>query len=141
MPRSYFRARARGVRPLTLSYATGCRPPEAGGPYHVSTLDIRTDAVVLFEAPANVLVKNTIYANIYAPNSAVWLNTSTKGTGAFIGKRVRIGEKAELKLGIRGEDRTEILSGVPEGTELATKLVLPTAPEVEAKKSANGKRP
>ncbi|OGP85597.1 MAG: hypothetical protein A2V87_07195, partial [Deltaproteobacteria bacterium RBG_16_58_17] len=50
-------------------------------------------------------------------------------------------EKAELKLGIRGEDRTEILSGVPEGTELATKLVLPTAPEVEAKKSANGKRP
>jgi multidrug efflux pump subunit AcrA (membrane-fusion protein) len=50
-------------------------------------------------------------------------------------------EKAELKLGIRGEDRTEILSGVPEGTELATKLVLPTAPEVEAKKGANGKRP
>jgi multidrug efflux pump subunit AcrA (membrane-fusion protein) len=50
-------------------------------------------------------------------------------------------EKAELKLGIRGEDRTEILSGVPEGTELATKLVLPTAPEVEARKSANGKRP
>lgn len=50
-------------------------------------------------------------------------------------------EKAELKLGIRGEDRTEILSGVPEGTELATKLVLPTAPEVEVKKSANGKRP
>lgn len=50
-------------------------------------------------------------------------------------------EKAELKLGIRGEDRTEILSGVPEGTELATKLVLPAAPEVEAKKSANGKRP
>ena len=50
-------------------------------------------------------------------------------------------EKAELKLGIRGEDRTEILSGVTEGTELATKLVLPTAPEIEAKKSANGKRP
>ena len=50
-------------------------------------------------------------------------------------------EKAELKLGIRGEDRTEILSGLPEGTELATRLVLPAAPEVEAKKSANGKRP
>jgi multidrug efflux pump subunit AcrA (membrane-fusion protein) len=50
-------------------------------------------------------------------------------------------EKAELKLGIRGEDRTEIVSGVPEGTELATKLILPVAPEVEAKKNASGKRP
>jgi multidrug efflux pump subunit AcrA (membrane-fusion protein) len=49
-------------------------------------------------------------------------------------------EKVELKLGIRGEERTEILSGIPEGTELATKLVLPTAPEGEAKTSANGKK-
>jgi multidrug efflux pump subunit AcrA (membrane-fusion protein) len=49
-------------------------------------------------------------------------------------------EKVELKLGIRGEERTEILSGVPEGTELATKLVLPTAPEGEAKTNADGKK-
>lgn len=49
-------------------------------------------------------------------------------------------EKVELQLGIRGEERTEILSGIPEGTELATKLILPTAPEGEAKKNANGKK-
>ncbi|MBM4313729.1 MAG: HlyD family efflux transporter periplasmic adaptor subunit [Deltaproteobacteria bacterium] len=49
-------------------------------------------------------------------------------------------EKVELKLGIRGEERTEILSGVPEGTELATKLVLPAAPEGEAKTNADGKK-
>jgi RND family efflux transporter MFP subunit len=36
-------------------------------------------------------------------------------------------KKVELKLGIRGEERTEVLSGVSEGTELATKLVLPAA--------------
>lgn len=50
-------------------------------------------------------------------------------------------EKVELKLGIRGEERTEILSDVPEGTELATKLVLPSIPEAEAKKNSDGKRP
>ncbi len=49
-------------------------------------------------------------------------------------------EKVELQLGIRGEERTEILSGIPEGTELATKLVLPAAPEGEAKKDPNGKK-
>ncbi|MDO8636698.1 MAG: Ig domain-containing protein, partial [Dehalococcoidia bacterium] len=43
-------------------------------------------------------VKNILLANIYAPNGTVWLKEETKGTGAFIGKQVRIGEKAELKL-------------------------------------------
>lgn len=43
-------------------------------------------------------VKNTLLANIYAPNGTVWLKEGTKGTGAFIGKRVRIGEKVELTL-------------------------------------------
>ncbi len=49
-------------------------------------------------------------------------------------------EKVELRLGIRGEERTEILSGIPEGTELATKLILPIAPEGEAKNNATGKK-
>ncbi|MDO8635091.1 MAG: hypothetical protein Q7R34_02440, partial [Dehalococcoidia bacterium] len=43
-------------------------------------------------------VKNTLLANIYSPNGTVWLKEGTKGTGAFIGKRVRIGEKVELTL-------------------------------------------
>jgi multidrug efflux pump subunit AcrA (membrane-fusion protein) len=49
-------------------------------------------------------------------------------------------EKVEIQLGIRGEERTEILSGIPEGTELATKLILPIAPEGEAKNNATGKK-
>jgi multidrug efflux pump subunit AcrA (membrane-fusion protein) len=47
-------------------------------------------------------------------------------------------EKVELTLGIRGEERTEILSGPAEGTELATRLVLPPSVETEAKPAAAG---
>ncbi|MBI2321004.1 MAG: hypothetical protein HYU88_02640, partial [Chloroflexi bacterium] len=42
--------------------------------------------------------RNTILANVYAPNGTVWLKNDTKATGAFIGKRVRIGEHVELTL-------------------------------------------
>ncbi len=34
-------------------------------------------------------------------------------------------EKVELQIGIRGEEKTEILSGINEGDELATKLIMP----------------
>jgi multidrug efflux pump subunit AcrA (membrane-fusion protein) len=55
-------------------------------------------------------------------------------------------QKVELKLGIRGEDRTEVLSGLAEGSELATKLVLPAASAASGKgsgamKSPHGKKP
>jgi multidrug efflux pump subunit AcrA (membrane-fusion protein) len=50
-------------------------------------------------------------------------------------------EKVELTLGIRGEERTEILSGPPEGTELATRLVLPPSGESEAKPAGGARRP
>lgn len=53
-------------------------------------------------------------------------------------------KKVELKLGVRGEDRTEALSGVSEGTELATKLVLPVPASFQgggAMKNPYGKKP
>jgi len=50
-------------------------------------------------------------------------------------------QKVQLKLGIRGEERTEVLAGVAEGTELATKLVLPIAPRNGTVKNASGSRP
>jgi hypothetical protein len=34
-------------------------------------------------------------------------------------------QKVELKIGIRGEDMTEIIAGLNEGDEVATKLILP----------------
>jgi hypothetical protein len=42
--------------------------------------------------------QNTIEANIYAPNGTLWLKARTTAVGAFIGKRVRIGEGTQLAL-------------------------------------------
>ena len=50
-------------------------------------------------------------------------------------------KKVELKLGIRGEDRTEVLSGVSEGTELATKLVLPAGANTGTNQNPHGSKP
>lgn len=111
--------------------------------YYLSTVKVSAqDAAFLRpEMTTHVKIVTTEKTGVLTvPNAAIKFEK-----GRQIAYRVVKGpekvEKAELKLGIRGEDRTEILSGVPEGTELATKLVLPTAPEVEAKKSSNGKRP
>lgn len=58
-----------------------------------------------------------------APNSAIKFEK-----GKHIGYKVMSDgkvEKVNLKIGLRGEDRTEIISGVKEGEVLATKLILP----------------
>lgn len=41
-------------------------------------------------------------------------------------------QKVELQTGIRGEEKTEIISGVQEGDILATKLILPAPPKPES---------
>ncbi|HEY5838344.1 MAG TPA: Ig-like domain-containing protein [Pyrinomonadaceae bacterium] len=131
-----------------------------GGIYHLSTLDVRTSAKVVFRGTSEVRIKNemdtdarsyigpdssvsgldasdiifyvaggddkgrrheddlepgyreeevsptvvqigvenTIKANIYAPNGTVWIKKGGKATGAFIGKRARIGVRVELTL-------------------------------------------
>jgi hypothetical protein len=39
----------------------------------------------------------------------------------------------EIKTGIRGEDNTEIISGVADGDVLATKLILPVSSNPESR--------
>lgn len=59
------------------------------------------------------------------PNAAVKFDEGKQVAYKVIGpKKV---DKVDIKTGIRGEDRTEILSGVQEGDEVATKIVLPMA--------------
>jgi multidrug efflux pump subunit AcrA (membrane-fusion protein) len=41
-------------------------------------------------------------------------------------------EKVELKIGIRGEENTEIISGLKEGDTVATKLILPVSVKTES---------
>lgn len=64
-----------------------------------------------------------------APNAAIKFEkgkqVAYKATGM---NRV---EKVEIQTGIRGEDRTEIISGIKEGDILATKLILPVSARIE----------
>ncbi len=69
---------------------------------------------IIFSEKDNVLI---------VPNAAIKFEKGKQIAYKVLG-RDRV-EKTELKIGIRGEEKTEILSGVNEGDELATKLILP----------------
>ncbi|MCX5851126.1 MAG: efflux RND transporter periplasmic adaptor subunit [Deltaproteobacteria bacterium] len=60
-----------------------------------------------------------------APNAAIKYEKGKQIAYTVTGKNDV--EKRELKIGIRGEERTEILSGVGEGDVVATKIILPVA--------------
>lgn len=78
--------------------------------------EMTTHVKVVFQEKKDILT---------APNAAIKFEGGKQIAYRVAGKgRV---EKVEIKTGIRGEDRTEILSGVREGDELATKLILPVA--------------
>ena len=64
-----------------------------------------------------------------APNAAVKFERGRQVAYKVTGKN-RV-EKLTLKIGIRGEDRTEILSGASEGDVLATKIILPVAADAQ----------
>lgn len=51
-------------------------------------------------SPTSVQIgeRNTVFANIYAPNGTVVLKANTTATGAFIGKQAQVGERVELTL-------------------------------------------
>ena len=42
--------------------------------------------------------RNTVLANVYAPNGTILLRANTEAIGAFIGKQVHIGQRVELTL-------------------------------------------
>ncbi|OHE56991.1 MAG: hypothetical protein A2Z47_10720 [Thermodesulfovibrio sp. RBG_19FT_COMBO_42_12] len=64
-----------------------------------------------------------------APNAAIKFEAGKQIAYRVLGPKSV--EKVSLKTGIRGEDRTEILSGVKEGETLATKIILPVTPKTE----------
>ncbi len=42
--------------------------------------------------------RNTVIANVYAPNGTLWLKANTQATGAFIARWVMVGERVTLTL-------------------------------------------
>lgn len=86
--------------------------------------EMTTHVKVIFDEKQDILT---------VPNAAIKFEKGKQVTYKVIGTDKV--EKVELNIGIRGEERTEIISGVKEGDELATKLILPiTAKEAEKNK-------
>jgi multidrug efflux pump subunit AcrA (membrane-fusion protein) len=80
--------------------------------------EMTTHAKVIFEERADVLT---------APNAAIKFEEGKQIAYKVIGPNKV--DKLELKTGLRGEDKTEILSGAKDGDELATKIILPMTPK------------
>lgn len=83
--------------------------------------EMTTHVRIITEEKANILT---------APNAAVKFERGKQVAYRVTGKNKV--EKLEIKIGIRGEDKTEILSGANEGDVLATKIVLPVTAGAQA---------
>jgi HlyD family secretion protein len=78
--------------------------------------EMTTHVKVIFQEKKDILT---------APNAAVKFEEGRQVVYKVVGPNKV--EKIVLTTGLRGEDKTEILSGVSEGDQLATKIILPVA--------------
>jgi multidrug efflux pump subunit AcrA (membrane-fusion protein) len=83
--------------------------------------EMTTHVKIIFAEKDNLLT---------APNAAVKFEKGKQIAYKVLGPH-RV-QKVELQTGIRGEEKTEIISGVKEGDVLATKLILPAPPKPES---------
>jgi multidrug efflux pump subunit AcrA (membrane-fusion protein) len=83
--------------------------------------EMTTHVKIIFAEKNNLLT---------APNAAIKFEEGKQVAYKVLGPHKV--QKVELQTGIRGEENTEILSGVQEGDVLATKLILPTPPKPES---------
>jgi len=94
--------------------------------YYLSTMKVSPEDAEFLrpEMTTHVRIITQEKANILtAPNAAIKFERGKQVAYRVTGKNKV--EKLEIKIGIRGEDKTEILSGANEGDVLATKIVLP----------------
>lgn len=82
--------------------------------------EMTTHVRVIFDERQDILI---------APNAAIKFEKGKEVVYRLAGPRKV--DKVEVKLGIRGEEHTELLSGVKEGDEVATKLILPVSGKPE----------
>lgn len=84
--------------------------------------EMTTHIKIIFSEKQNILI---------APNASIKFERGRQVAYKVSGTdRV---EPVEVKTGLRGEDSTEIISGVSEGDMLATKLILPVSSKPEAR--------
>ncbi|MGE5239995.1 MAG: efflux RND transporter periplasmic adaptor subunit [Chloroflexota bacterium] len=82
--------------------------------------EMTTHVKVIFAEKTDILI---------VPNGAVKFEKGKEVAYKVVGRHKV--EKADLKLGIRGEENTEVLSGLKDGDEVATKLILPVVTQPE----------
>ncbi len=101
--------------------------------YYLSTMKVSPEDAELLrpEMTTHVRIITEEKANILtAPNAAIKFERGKQVAYRVTGKNKV--EKLGIKIGIRGEDKTEILSGANEGDVLATKIVLPVTADTQA---------
>jgi len=94
--------------------------------YYLAIVKIKKDIAVLLKPEMTTHIKIIFDEKtnvLTAPNAAIKFEKGEQIAYKVIGPETV--EKVTLKTGIRGEDKTEILSGVNEGDILATKIILP----------------
>ena len=101
--------------------------------YYLSTMKVSPEDAAFLkpEMTTHVRIITEEKANILtAPNAAIKFERGKQVAYRVTGKNKV--EKLAIKIGIRGEDKTEILSGANEGDTLATKIVLPVTTDPQA---------
>jgi RND family efflux transporter MFP subunit len=94
--------------------------------YYLAIVKVSIDDAVFLkpEMTTHVKIIHDEKQNILTvPNAAIKFEKGKQIAYKVIGPSKV--QKLELKTGIRGEEKTEIIAGVKEGDELATKLILP----------------
>ncbi len=100
--------------------------------YYLSTMKISPDdaAYLKPEMTTHVRIITEERKDILtAPNAAIKFERGRQVAYKVTGKNKV--EKLTLKIGIRGEDKTEILSGASEGDVIATKIILPVSTDAQ----------
>lgn len=94
--------------------------------YYLAISKVSKDDAVLLKPEMTTHVR-IIYKEekniLTVPNAAIKFEEGKQIAYKVVGPNKV--DKLELKIGIRGEDKTQILSGAEEGDELATKLIIP----------------
>lgn len=94
--------------------------------YYLATVEVSREDAALLKPEMTTHVKIIFEEKkdlLTAPNAAIKFEEGKQVAYKVIGPNKV--EEAELRIGTRGEARTEIISGVKEGDELATRIVLP----------------
>jgi multidrug efflux pump subunit AcrA (membrane-fusion protein) len=100
--------------------------------YYLAIVKVSTEDTEFLKPEMTAHVK-IIFAEkkdiLTAPNAAIKFEKGKQVAYKVTG--VNKVEKVEIETGIRGEDNTEIISGIKEGDVLATKLILPVSAKLE----------